>query len=366
MRMIREPWLPVWVGKGPYLWLGSLFFMAWKYLYITPSLTEVLMLALTVALFFPIYLASYWLRDRRALPCIVGTLLLGMLWAPYNFGASSFFIYAAVMCARISDKRKAYAMLAVVLTAAGAVSLLIPSPYSFSFLLPALIVGGPVGVGSIMDASLRQARALIVRKQEEVEYMATIAERERISRDLHDLLGHTLSLITLKAELAGKLIGRDVAACTREIKDIETSARHALSEVRAAVTGYRQTGFAHELDSARAALGAADVALTVNVQPFAFPPTAENVLALALREAVTNIVRHAGATCCEVSVTLEAGMIVFRIHDNGNKLAANAVVASGNGLAGMRERVTALGGQLVVRCERGLALELTLPMGVPA
>lgn len=196
--------------------------------------------------------------------------------------------------------------------------------------------------------------------------MATIAERERISRDLHDLLGHTLSLITLKAELAGKLVERDLAACRAEIKDIENSARAALSEVRSAVTGYRQTGFAHELASARVSLAAAQVTLNATVEPIVLPAATENVMSLALREAVTNIVRHARASHCELSLALDDGVIVLRIGDDGTAVSHGGALLHGNGLNGMQERVAALGGRLALRVERGLALELRMPMGAAA
>jgi len=195
--------------------------------------------------------------------------------------------------------------------------------------------------------------------------MARIAERERISRDLHDLLGHTLSMITLKAELAGKLLERDPQACRSEIRDIEQTARKALSEVRSAVTGIRQTGFAHELATARASLAAANVGFTEQVQPCVLPAALENVLSLALREAVTNILRHAGASHCEVRMALESGMVVLRVRDNGRALDDGAIV-HGSGLSGMKERVAALGGRLALRADRGLALELSLPMGATA
>jgi two-component system sensor histidine kinase DesK len=234
------------------------------------------------------------------------------------------------------------------------------------FLMPVLIVGTLLGLGKIMDARLQRSRDQLLRKQEEVEQMATIAERERISRDLHDLLGHTLSLITLKAELAGKLFERDPDACRREIGDIERSARAALSEVRSAVSGYRQTGFAHELAGARASLAAASIELHAEVQAFALPAAAENVMSLALREAVTNIVRHAGATSCRLSLALEGGVIALRIADNGATLASGAAIRHGNGLTGMQERLAALGGKLALKVERGLALELTLPVGAAA
>jgi two-component system sensor histidine kinase DesK len=231
------------------------------------------------------------------------------------------------------------------------------------FLVPVITVGIPVGMASVMDTRLRRSRQQLQRKQEEVEHMATIAERERISRDLHDLLGHSLSLIALKAELAGKLAERDPAACRREIGDIETSARQALSEVRAAVTGYRQSGLAGALASARASLAAANVELREEVQAFALAPAAEHVMALALREAVTNVVRHAGATRCTLALALEQNSVVLRVADDGNKLRSAGDLRHGNGLAGMRERAAALGGKLAISVGAGLALELRVPAG---
>jgi two-component system sensor histidine kinase DesK len=361
-RAIAAPWVPPHIGKAPYLWVSSLGYFLWKYLYVPPSALELACLAASVLLFLPLYFGSFWVRGQRAVLIILVTCLLGALWAPDNFGACSFFIFACAMCARIDPPRWAYAMLASVLAVATATATLLDNP-PLSFIIPTLVAGIPVGVASIMETSLRRSRDKLLRKQEEVEHLATIAERERISRDLHDLLGHTLSLITLKAELAGKLVTRDAAACARELRDIENSARHTLAEVRSAVTGYRQTGFTHELANARASLAAAGIEMNVRVQPFTLPAAAENVMSLALREGVTNIVRHARATHCDVDLALDARMIVLRIRDNGTALANAAALRHGNGLAGMSERVSALGGRLALKVERGLALELSLPMG---
>ncbi len=365
-RIWKGPWLPPGVGRMPHLWLFSLLFLAWKYLMVAPTAGELALLALTIAAFLPAYYASYWRHRTGSLLCVALTLLAGVLWAPHNHGASTFFIFAAAMCGNIPAARVAYAALAGVLAAALAVGLAVIDYMPLYFLVPALLVGLPLGLGSIMDARLRHSRVLLLRKQEEVEHMATIAERERISRDLHDLLGHTLSMITLKAELAGKLFERDPAACRQEIREIETAARDALSEVRTAVSGYRTSGLAQALATARASLGAAGIGFDEQVQPFALPPAAEHVLALALREAVTNIVRHAGATRCAFTLALEQGVIVFRVADDGAALADGKVIDPGNGLRGMRERVAALGGTVALRVERGLALELTLPLGAAA
>ncbi len=358
------PWVPQRYGKMPYLWLSSLLYLFVKYYHGFPSPLELACLIATVLLFVPLYLASFQESERRT-PWLVGTtVLLGVLWAPSNYGASCFFIFAAGMCGGVQPVRRAYAVLAMVLATVAGTALLLPYP-ALGFAFPALAIGIPVGMGSIIDGKLRRSNRALLRKQEEVEHMATIAERERISRDLHDLLGHTLSLITLKAELAGKLATRDLAACRAEITDIENSARQALAEVRSAVSGYRQTGFEHEVSTARASLAAAGVTLNSQVQKIVMPAAAENALSLALREAVTNIVRHARASRCELALVQEEGAIVLRIADNG-KLLSGSAPSHGNGLSGMQERVGALGGQLALRVEQGLALELRLPLGAGA
>ncbi|XLZ69655.1 sensor histidine kinase [Massilia sp. SR12] len=363
-RLLAGPWVPAYLGKAPYLWLLSLNFLLWKYFYIRPTPLEAGLLLVTVISFVPMYFASYWLRNRRALPVLLATVVMGAAWAPHNFGASTFFIFACAMCAALERQRDAYLAIGAILGTGALLAAVVGLP--LSFLLPTLAVGAPIGIASVMDARVRRSAQQLLRKQEEVEHIARIAERERISRDLHDLLGHTLSLIAIKAELAGRLLERDSAATAKEIKDIETTARHALAEVRSAVTGYRQTGFAQELAQARAALAAADVTLEAEVQPFAMPATAENVLALALREAVTNILRHAQATRCQVSVRQEGGQIVCHIRDDGRAPVDRDALAGGNGLRGMRERVAAAGGRLALHTNEGLVLELYLPMGAAA
>lgn len=192
--------------------------------------------------------------------------------------------------------------------------------------------------------------------------MNTTVLKAGISRDLHDLLGHSLSLIALKAELAGKLVQRDAGACANEIRDIECSARRALTEVRAAVTGYRESGLTHALASARASLAAASVELDERVERVALAPATENVVALALREAVTNVVRHAGASRCSVLLELDHGVAVLRVADDGRARSSDDL-KHGNGLTGMRERVAAAGGRLALRAQSGLELELRIPPG---
>jgi two-component system sensor histidine kinase DesK len=359
-RVLAGPWVPAEMGRLPYLWAMSLSFLVFKYFYSPASVLELAMLGVSLALFLPLYLYSFWTAGRTAVACILATCLFGMAWAPHNTSAGTFFIFAAGMCGRLAPGRHAPRMLVVVLALASATGYLLAESAP-AFLLAPWTIGLTVGVASIMESGLRASRCQLLRKQEEVEHIARIAERERISRDLHDLLGHSLSLIALKAELAGKLADRDLQASKREIADIEATARRALAEVRTAVTGYRDSGLAGALASARASLAAAGVELREEVQQFALAPALEHVLALALREAVTNVVRHAGATRCTLSLAREEGSAVLRVVDDGDRLRAGDEVRVGNGLSGMRERAASAGGKLLVSVQNGLRLELRLP-----
>jgi two-component system sensor histidine kinase DesK len=208
------------------------------------------------------------------------------------------------------------------------------------------------------DAELRLS-------QTEVRRLATLAERERIGRDLHDLLGHTLSLVALKSELAKRLAQADPARAQREMAEVERVARHALTEVRAAVTGMRRSDLAAELVSARLMLEASGVVLEGGLpEGMALPEQIEAPLALVMREAVTNIHRHARATRASVVLSIDGNGIHMQISDNGR----GGLAAHGNGVSGMRERVRALGGSLSIDSppRRGTVLSIHVPLATRA
>ena len=192
--------------------------------------------------------------------------------------------------------------------------------------------------------------------------LAKVAERERIARDMHDVLGHTLSVVVLKSELAGKLVGADTERARREIGEVETIARQALSEVREAIRGYRAEGITAEIARARRTLEAAGVRLDSQAQAVRLEPAHESVLSLVLREAVTNILRHAGATTCRLRLASDSGSTHLSVHDDGH----GAIAHQGNGLRGMRERIEALGGRLQIDSRQGTCLTVDIPARVGA
>lgn len=200
--------------------------------------------------------------------------------------------------------------------------------------------------------------------QGEVARLAAADERLRIARDLHDLLGHSLSLIVLKSELAGRM-AEDSPKVLREVRDIESVARQALVEVREAVTGYRQRSLSEELDNARAVLRAAGVEPQVRVSGTPLPDLLDGLLGWAVREGVTNVVRHAGADRCEIEVTYDGKAVTLEIMDDGR---GGEPRQPGSGLSGLSERVLGAGGSVTAgnAPSGGFALKVRVPAGVEA
>ncbi|WP_240660258.1 sensor histidine kinase [Streptomyces sp. WAC 01529] len=210
---------------------------------------------------------------------------------------------------------------------------------------------------------LRQARATVAQ-------LAANEERLRLARDLHDLLGHSLSLITLKSELAGRMLPAHPEKAAKEVADIERVSRQALVDVREAVSGYRRRTLAGELAGARTALTAAGIEADVPLQaPDGLPDEkGEAALAWALREAVTNVVRHSSARRCTVAFTarqtLAGPVLELSVEDDGT---GGSGAAPGNGLTGLTERVEAVGGTLEAGAagpagRRGFRLTARVPL----
>lgn len=186
--------------------------------------------------------------------------------------------------------------------------------------------------------------------QEEIARLAVMTERLRIARDLHDLLGHNLSLIALKSELAGRLLTLSPERAASEIRDIESVARTTLQEVREAVAAYRQATLANELSAAQEILAAANIAYSFKGDEAALtevPSAIEALLAWTVREGVTNVVKHSRAHTCTIALMGDTQRIGIEISDDGT--TKNNTGNKGNGLRGLKERVTTLGGQ----CEAG-------------
>jgi two-component system sensor histidine kinase DesK len=188
-------------------------------------------------------------------------------------------------------------------------------------------------------ARMTERNRALIDAQHDREQYAVLAERERFARDLHDILGHSLTVITVKSELAGRLVDRDPERARAEIADVERLARQALADVRATVGNYRQVSLAAEIASARSALLAAGIEPDLPTAVDDVPEQAAETFGYVVREGITNVVRHSGATRCWVRV----GPDCVEVVDDGRGAAA---VRDGHGLQGLRARVEELGGRL--------------------
>jgi len=318
---------------------------------------------LAVPVFVYLYSRVYVGPRRRVDWYVAGMAAIGLaLWACNPFGFI-LLILAAVVSAFSPSWRRWLASVAVMGALALAKAWIFTDPLSVAlWVVMAGLFGGFSNV-AYMHSARKDAELRL--SQTEVRRLATLAERERIGRDLHDLLGHTLSLVALKSELARRLALAEPARAQREMAEVERVARHALAEVRAAVTGMRRSDLAAELTSARLMLEASGVAFEGGLpHDLALSDDIEAPIALVLREAVTNIHRHAHATQASVSVSCEDEMLQMRICDNGR----GGLAAHGNGVSGMRERVRALGGTLAIDSppRRGTVLSVRVPIAAPA
>jgi two-component system sensor histidine kinase DesK len=308
--------------------------------------------------FLCLYFGLFVLVYPRALAHIAGMVLLGILYLPYNGGACTFFIFAAAMVPFCVESQRAAVIGLITVGSIGAVECLFLHITGWEMFYAALF---PmiIGAGNTFFAERNRMNRRLRKANEEIENLAKVAERERIARDLHDVLGHTLSVITLKSELAGKLIDRDPVRARKEIGEVEEISRKALSDVRDAIRGYRSQGLVAELANAKTTLETAGLAVQCDAATtMKLPAVQESVLSLAVREAVTNVVRHAQARTCRMRLEQQNGSCRLEIQDDGR----GSSNGEGNGLRGMRERVEMLGGTLRRNTESGTTLTITLPL----
>lgn len=309
------------------------------------------------SIFLALYLGLVYSTSRRIQLILLGAMAaLGLAYYPFNGGACGMFIYVAAFVPFVTESIALSFGTFVFVCLAMALEgwWLHLSPWSWVF---CAFIAVAVGVGNLVAAQRMRANKRLDLAHEQIAHLAKLAERERIARDLHDVLGHTLSVVVLKSELAGKVIGRDPDRARTEMAEVEQIARKALGEVREAIRGYRSEGLAAEIERARKILDAAGVALKCEAKPPLFTPAEETVLSLIVREAVTNIVRHAQASHCRLDIQTNGHGTALVVEDDGR----GGIRAEGNGLRGMRERVESIGGQLRIDSGQGTRLLIEIP-----
>lgn len=344
------------LGWAPYFWLVYLTFpMSYLFL-VAPWTWKHSFQLLGFLCFLVIYFRAHWVEGHRLLIHIGGILTIGMLMFPLNWGASAFFIYAAAFLGEVTHPRRAYVYLAILVLLAALQCWWLEAPiYGW---IPAVLISVVVGAPNIHFAEQKRLRQKLIRSQDDVREMAKIAERERIRRDLHDWLGHSLSLIVIKAQLANRLIDAhpDQARC--ELDEIQLTARNALEEVRDVISGLGGYGLSEECKRTGTVLDTAGISLEMGPCMTIAEPMIEKVFTLTLREAITNVIRHSRAKSCTISFEETKTDYCMNISDNG---VGFNVANIGFGLESMMGRAHEMGGELELSGEQGTSICLSVP-----
>lgn len=320
------------------------------------STTELALTLAGIAAFIALYLLLLlgWRREKSGLWQTLAIAALGILFYPFNSAAWVFLVvaYAFAACVAAGNTRMTILMVGGIMAAAALVTALLGLPWSR--LSPVIGFGIPTAVMC----------TITLRKSAMIRELTRHYERERMARDMHDVLGHTLSTIVLKIDLAARLAHKYPDRAVAELMDVDRIARDTLDEVRETLQGYRARSIGRELEIARHTLAIADVIATVESDLPRLDAAQENALCLALREGVTNVVRHAKARNCRISVTSHQGSCSLEIEDDGAGESSDqhSIERSGSGLQGMRERIVACGGTVSRESVGGTRLVITLPL----
>jgi two-component system sensor histidine kinase DesK len=350
---MKWPDIPTAEDKPPW---GAMFGAAsMAYMFVGPwqraaAWPEWLWTTLAFLAFLALYTLGviFWSRKNIVLRVCVGLAILGVAFTTYRPSGIVLFVYVAAlgpfaMGGRIGGSAAIVATAAALIVGQWAL-FWPPSYFPYTFAVVAVVLGAALTVVARQRAAMAQ-----IHKS---------AERERIARDLHDILGHTLSVIVLKSELAGRLLEQDPRRARSEIEDVERISRQALAEVREAIAGYRSGNLRTELDRTRATLQSAGIEVECDIEEVGMPIAHERVLALVLREAITNVIRHANARRCRVSVRRNNGACRMEVRDDGR----GGIGSEGMGMRGIRERISALGGEVSWAGGAGTAMIVTLPL----
>ena len=345
-------------GWVPYVWLVFLAFYFFKPI-LDPHTTgrDWVVTLVSTAVFLVLYFRLFWTKPPWNYAIIAAMIAMGLALGHRNEGAAVFIILGTSFIAWVAQNTKwALFWLAMLNLALAIDAVFFHAPVGFW--ATSMVVSLGVGLSNIHFAEKNRTDVKLRMANDEIEHLAKVAERERIARDLHDVLGHTLSLIIVKSTLAGKLIEKHPEKAKDEISDIEKVSREAMAEIRNTLRGYSNYKLCDEFVRAKSVLESAGIKVDAETAELVMTPAQESVAALIMREAVTNVVRHAQARNCSLRLAANNGDCVLEVVDDGR----GGTLVEGNGLRGMRERVEALGGTFTRDTNSGTRLRFEFPL----
>lgn len=357
--------------RGSKLWLYvplifSGFYFLPLVLYPTFSAVKIALIVTIYALFIALY--CYGLKQKGAplLGLLTIMTLLCVFGTSITWGTQALFGYIAYYCGFSFVGRYSRIALAVLVATIVITGLVfISQGLSYFFSITFLVCAGVYGFG-VAGRSELQHYCEKEQSKKEIENLSAIAERERIARDLHDILGHSLSSIALKAELAEKqLANEQYTPAKQEIAQVANLARTLLNDVRQAVSQLKTIGLSGELSKLKTLLTEQGISVQFPASVPVLPAPLETALCFICKEAVTNVLRHSQASQVSILLTQQQANLVVSISDNGVGTSKQKNVKprnTGMGLQGIKERTTALGGTYRVEAENGFALHLQFPL----
>jgi two-component system, NarL family, sensor histidine kinase DesK len=333
--------------RRPWVWLAYLPLFGVTWLYHSPTMLDLIVSGAGLCVFLALYVYAARCTGRGVILPAVAILLLALAMIPFGGNWTVLAVYACATAAELRPTRDALKLVGAFICTSVVAMIVLGLPWyavAMIGLFEAMVV-----YSKMAGLALGEKHGALLKAQEEVRLLAQEAERERIARDLHDLLGRTLTLIALKSDLAARLIAADPQAAEREMRETGEAARGGLAEVRATVAGMNNAALGREIEASRAALATGGVACEITGEDLAVPATNSAVLAMALREAVTNVIRHAAATRCHILLEQDSEAVRLTVSDNGQ----GGRFDEGSGLRGMRARLSAAGGRLRVQTGKG-------------
>lgn len=309
-------------------------------------------LAFAIFLILCVIAAIYWSRKRIMAGVCIAMALLAAMFTSYRPNGIFFFIFVA-----------AFGPLAVGGSIPGSVAIIVGTILlilvEWRLVWPPEVLPYMPYIAATQAFLVGMAITFVARQQTALRQILKTTERERIARDLHDILGHTLSVVILKSELAGRLLEQDPGRAKTEIGDVERISRNALAEIREAISGYRTGNLQAEFDRAESTLKTAGITVERRLEETGIPVAQERVLSMVLREAVTNVIRHAEAKRCRLTLQREDTVYRLQVRDDGR----GRIEREGSGMRGIRERVAAIGGSVSWNTGSGTDLTVTVPVG---